>query len=162
MDNMEFNFEELDHIRQSNNRTSAYQLKRLPDNKFTITDTGKRIIGHDKTMGCDLRAGNGKVLIATRPKDDSRCTRGLLNGASGKIFTSSKLADAIKKWLPEATFYTFVEFQEYQDATYFSIEPDEVQDAPEAEDTDVDGATNVETIPAASEEPVVETTNDDF
>ncbi len=48
------NIDELDHIRQSNQRDSQYQLKRLGGNKFIISNKAKSIIGHDSTMGIDL------------------------------------------------------------------------------------------------------------
>ena len=139
------NIEELDHIRQSNQRDSQYQLKRLGDGKFIISNKAKSIIGHDATMGIDLRAGNGSVLIAARPKDDKRCTRGLLNGAIGKTFTSSKLEEKIEGNLPKDAFYDFEFVQEFQEGRYFKLVPSD-----SADDTETDEPQQAEE-PSASE-----------
>ena len=164
----EINFDELEHIRQSNNRTAQYQLKREGDNKFIISATGKSIIGHDATKGIDLRAGNGTVLVAVRDKDDKRCTRGLLNGAIGKTFTSSKLEESIQRNLAETTYYDFEFKQEYQDARYFALVPvDEEIDESASDDDDVAEEPQAEVAPEPqAEAPVAEervvTQDDDF
>ena len=142
------NIDELDHIRQSNQRDSQYQLKRLGDNKFIISNKAKSIIGHDATKGIDLRAGNGLILIAARPKDDKRCTRGLLNGAIGKTFTSSKLEEAIGAHLSKDDFYDFEFLQEHQDGRYFKLIPSDA-----AEDTETDEPQQAEDAPEPEEAP---------
>jgi len=168
------NIEELDHIRQSNQRDSQYQLKRLGENKFIISNKAKAIIGHDATKGIDLRAGNGSVLIATRPKEDKRCTRGLLNGSIGKTFTSSRLEEEIESNLPKDTFYDLEFAQEYQDGKYFKLVPSDSADdtetdepqqaeetpAPEVQQDDAE-AEHAEGVPAEAA-PEVAPVNDDF
>ena len=159
------NIDELDHIRQSNQRDSQYQLKRLGGNKFIISNKAKSIIGHDSTMGIDLRAGNGLVLVATRPKDDKRCTRGLLNGSIGKTFTSSKLEEGIENNLSKDAFYDFEFLQEFQEGRYFKLVPsDSASDAETDEPQQADEASeeSTEHSPVEATEENVPPVTDEF
>ena len=169
----EINFDELEHIRQSNSRDSQYQLKRTEPTKFIISSKGKSIIGHNATMGIDLRAGNGSVLIAVRPKDDARCTRGLLNGATGKVFTSSRLEDALQSNNLVSEFYNFEFKQEWEEGKYFALISSEVAEDeadPTPDDTDADQQEDFDQAEHQEEDEReskavnanVESVNDDF
>ena len=176
MSNDVIDFEALADIRQANIRGSQYQLKRRGDDKFIISNTGKVIIGHDPTKGANIKAGNGIVVIATLPKEDNRCTRGLLNGHLGNGFTSNTLEDALVDNSLEAETYVFEFLQEYGGLRYFKIVPvTEGENTDTTDDQEGDSASSEETVTDApdfrhddgeeedaSQENEISNENDDF
>lgn len=147
MSNELINFEELEDLRQSNIRDAQYELKSRGEGKFTISNKGKAIIGHDPTRGANVKGGKGVVVIGCLDKDDKRCTRGLLNGVSGNNFTSALLENMLKNQGLEAETYRFEGPQEYDGINYFRIVPDN-EEAPEKE------------TPAAISEPAQDESQD--
>lgn len=115
------NFDELVELRQANVRAASYRLKRIAAGKFSISNEGKAIIGYNAGKGVNVKHGNGIVVIATLPKDDKRCTKGLLNGAEGLIFTSSEFERILEDNNLLGKTYEFEFVQEYQGLNYYKL-----------------------------------------
>jgi len=128
------NFDELADIRQANVRAARYHIKRFEENTFNISNEGKSVIGHNPNMGVNVKFGNGIVVLATLPKDDKRCTSGLLNGTVGNRFTSSELEHALQSNDLMAETYDFEFVQEYDGLRYYKLVPKgDTVDQPEAD-----------------------------
>lgn len=157
-------FDKLEDIRQANVRKAKYHLKRNGDDTFIISEEGKMVIGYDATQGVNVKAGGGIVVIACLPKEDNRCTSGLLNGAVGNKFTSNLLEAQIQKQGIVAEKYEFASPEEYNGLKYFKIVPmaqdeeDEGSDPAEqmAAEAQAEEQASVEANPSADNEEVVE------
>lgn len=144
------NFDALESIRQANTRAASYHLKRKGNGNFFIRKDAKSTLGLNAMTGVDLKAGNGNVLFGIRPKDDPKCTRGLLNGSIGTIFTSTKLEEALVGNNLVADKYRFEFVQKYDDADFYKLVPYVGSDS---DDDQEDTAQVVEAAPVA-EAPV--------
>lgn len=169
MNNEIIDFDALEDIRQANIRGSKYQLKRRGNDKFTITNEGKLIIGYNATKGINLKAGNGVVVMGVLPVDDKRCTSGLLHGAVGQAFRSNTLENAIVDNGIEANTYTFENPQEYKEITYYTLTPVAETDFTNDEVLDAVADDAITAIPAdevvvedAVAKSEVEPSNDEF
>jgi hypothetical protein len=167
--NQMIDFDKLVDIRQANSRSSRYQLRRKGEGKFFINNYGKSVIGHTPEMGVNLKAGAGMIVMGCLPKDDARCTRGLLNGSLGSIFTSSKLEDAIVAQKLEADAFVFEFAAEYQGIKYFKLVPVVIEEGEEDEaEHSAEVQANVTDIspngpaPVAKPVQVVEPINEEF
>lgn len=119
---MEINFDELASLQQANTRASQYEFKRSGKDKFILSNKGKTVIGYDETKGWEVKHGNGVVVIAVRPKDDSRVK--IIRGIKGSNITSNILEEVIVKHLGEDTKKcTFENAGEYDGATWYKIVP---------------------------------------
>jgi hypothetical protein len=116
------NFDELVELRQANVRGSKYHVKRLDEGIFNISNEGKAVIGHNPNMGVNIKYGNGNVLIGVLPKENKKCTNGLLNGTVGNKFTSNELEKALKQNNLIGETYNLRFVGEYQNVDYYAFE----------------------------------------
>lgn len=137
------NFDELADIRQANIRGAQYHLRRFGDGVFNISNEGKAVIGHNPNKGVNVKYGNGVVVIATLPKEDKKCTSGLLNGTVGNRFTSSELEGAIVENGIESEKYDFEFLQEYQGLKYYKLVAKSTEDSSEDENASDDSVSDV-------------------
>jgi hypothetical protein len=125
------NFDELAELRQANVRGSKYHVKRFDEGIFNISNEGKAVIGHNPNMGVNIKYGNGNVLIGVLPKEDKKCTHGLLNGTVGNKFTSSELEKALEQNNLIGETYDLKFVGEYQGVRYHAFEIKQENDSEE-------------------------------
>lgn len=122
-ESMNFDFDALEDLKQSNAKEAQYELKRNGENKFTLSDKGKAVIKYNSTKGVNVKSGNGTVVIGCLDKEDEKCTRGLLNGAKGNIFFSNKFEGILKQENLIADEYKFEELKMFNDTMYYKVIP---------------------------------------
>lgn len=130
------NFDALSEMRQQNLRSKRYYLRRLGNNKFTLSEDGKIAIGgYNDSHGINVKHGNGVIVWGIVPKDDPRVK--MLNGFKGTTFTSNEFENIIKANKLESDYYRFEPAGEFQGVFYHTLvksglgisEEDEAKDA---------------------------------